>query len=133
IIVIAFTGLGNFAIPDFNLAFGARLMRVLYIALGGALGFFGISLGMLISLAFLVNQKSFGVSLLSTVAPKTRKSNDLFVRLPIWKHEMRPDNVNPVDVRRQPPVSRQWIKEKPASAGYEVKRKSGEGDQNGQQ
>jgi len=133
IIIIAFTGLGNFAIPDFNLAFGARLMSVFYIILGGALGFFGISLGMLISLAFLVNQKSFGVSLLSTVAPKTRRSNDLFVRLPIWKNEMRPDNVNPVDVRRQPPVSRQWVKEKPASAGYEEKRKSGEGNQNGQQ
>ncbi len=109
IIIVAFTGLGNFAIPDFSLAFATRIMRLLYIFSGAFLGFFGISLALLIFLAFGVSQKSFGVPFFSQLAPKARKSADLLIRLPVWKQELRPDYVNPLDVRRQPKISRKWI------------------------
>lgn len=115
IIIVAFTGLGNFAIPDFNLAFGIRIMRIAYIIAGAILGFFGISLVMLISAALLASMKSFGVPFLSSIAPRERKSRDLFARHPLWKQEFRPDNTNPKDVRRQPDISRQWANEKPVT------------------
>lgn len=124
IIIIAFTGLGNFAIPDFSLAFGARIMRVLYIFLGATLGFYGISLGILTSLAVLVSLKSFGVPMVSTLAPKTERSRDFILRWPLWMQEKRPDYLNTLDVRRQPKISRLWTKEKAAS----YKNKSEEGD-----
>ena len=109
IIIVAFTGLGNFAIPDFNLAFSMRIIRIIYIFSGAFLGFFGISLTLIILLAFGVSQKSFGVPFFTQIAPITRKSSDLLVRLPIWKQELRPDYANPLDIRRQPKISRKWI------------------------
>lgn len=109
IIVVAFTGLGNFAIPDFNLAFTMRIMRMIFIFSGAFLGFFGISLALIIILAYGVSQKSFGVPFFSQVAPVTRKSSDLFIRTPVWKQELRSDYVNPLDIRRQPKISRKWI------------------------
>lgn len=119
IIVVAFTGLGNFAIPDFSLAFGIRIIRVAFIATGALLGFYGISLT-LVALGYsFVSLKSFGVPFFTSFAPSTRKSHDMLIRWPIWKHEFRPDNVNPLDVRRQPDISRKWTREKPATISSE--------------
>jgi spore germination protein KA len=115
IIIVAFTGLGNFAIPDFSLAFGARIIRVFFILLGATLGFYGISLGILVSFALTVSLNSFGVPLFSTIAPKTKRSFDYFIRWPMWKQEKRPDYLNPLDITRQPKISRKWIKSKSSS------------------
>lgn len=112
IIVVAFTGLGNFATPDFSLAFGARIMRIFFILLGASFGFYGISLGILILLAHLVSLNSFGVPVFSALAPKTGRSYDLFMRWPVWKQELRPYYLNPLDITRQPKISRKWTKVK---------------------
>jgi len=112
IIVVAFTGLGNFAIPDFSLAFGIRIIRGIFIISGAILGFYGISLA-LVAMGFsFVSIKSFGVPFFTSFAPSTRRSHDMLIRWPIWKQEFRPDNVNPVDVRRQPDISRKWTRGK---------------------
>ncbi|HOV27612.1 MAG TPA: spore germination protein [Pseudobacteroides sp.] len=124
IIVIAFTGLGNFAIPDFSLAFGARIMRVFFIFLAAILGFFGVSLGILIMLAILVNMRSFGAPMLSTVAPRTAKSKDFILRYPLWMQEKRPDYLNTLDDRRQPHISKLWTKKR--AAWYKDKSKKGD-------
>lgn len=112
IIVIAITGLGNFAIPDFSMAFAARITRLFFIALGAFIGFYGISLGLVTLITLLANTKSFGVPLLSFYAPKVKGGGDLIIRKPLWMQEFRPDNVNPLDVRRQPKISRQWLYKK---------------------
>lgn len=111
IIIVAITGLGNFAIPDFSMAFAARIYRIIFILLGAMLGFYGITLGIVVMTATLSNTKSFGVPLLSFIAPKLKKSNDVIVRKPVWMQEERPDNVNPLDKVRQPEISRQWTVE----------------------
>ncbi|MDP4089180.1 MAG: spore germination protein [Bacillota bacterium] len=113
IIVVAVTGLGNFAIPNISFAFGIRIMRLLFIAAGATLGFYGISLLMVVFTILLVDMKSFGVPYLTPIAPKIRKSRDLLRRGAVWRQEFRPDYVNPLDVRRQPDISRQWTVEKP--------------------
>ncbi len=112
IIIIAITGLGNFAIPDFSMAFAARITRLFFIAVGAFLGFYGISLGLVTLIALLANTKSFGVPLLSFYAPKLKGIGDLIIRKPIWMQEFRPDNINPLDIRRQPKISRQWLYKK---------------------
>jgi spore germination protein KA len=126
IIIIAFTGLGNFAIPDFSLAFGARIMRILYILLAATLGFYGVSLGILTFLAILVSMKSFGVPVVSTIAPKTGGSKDFILRWPLWMQEKRPDYLNTLDKRRQPKISRLWTKEK--SVLNKTKSEKGDSD-----
>lgn len=115
IIVIAITGLGNFAIPDFNLAFGVRILRLFFIVLGAFIGFYGISLGLVAMVVLLTNMKSFGVDMLTPIAPKARKSHDLLIGQPIWKQEYRPDSLNPMDAKRQAEISRQWINEDASS------------------
>lgn len=118
IIIIAVTGLGNFAIPDFSLAFGLRIVRILFIFAGAFLGFYGILLMMVILLVLLVDMKSFGIPYLSTLAPKTRKNFNTVIRYPVWMQEYRPDSINPLDAKRQPKISRQWTKEDP-EPGYD--------------
>lgn len=111
IIIVSVTGLGNFAIPNFSLAFAARLVRILFIILGAALGFYGISLGIVASAALLSNLKSFGVPFLTLLAPKTRGSNDMILKKPVWLQELRPDYVNALKIERQPDISRGWRKQ----------------------
>lgn len=118
IIIIAVTGLGNFAIPDFSLAFGLRIIRILFIFAGAFLGFYGILLMMVVFMLMLMDMKSFGVPYLSSLAPKTRRSFDVVIKFPVWKQEFRPDSINPLNVRRQPKISRQWTKEDPKT-GYD--------------
>ena len=112
IIIVAVTGLGNFAIPNYSLAYGVRLMRFIFILLGGLLGFFGISVGMVMAAAAVLSMKSFGVPFLSPSWPKTT-APDQMIRRPIWLDEERPDAVNPLNRRRQPGIARGWTREEP--------------------
>ena len=113
IIVIAVTGLGNFAIPNFSLAFGIRLIRFAFIFLGALLGFYGIALGLVATIVMVSNMKSFGIPIAVPVGPKAKRSFDIFLKWPVWMQELRQDALNPVDVRRQPEISRGWTKEDP--------------------
>ena len=111
IIIVAFTGLGNFALPDFSLAFGVRITRLAFVVVGASMGFIGIYILMICISAIVVHTKSFGVPLISNIAPKVKKSNDFLIRKPNWKQEQRPDYLNTLNIRRQPHYSRQWAQE----------------------
>lgn len=108
IIIIAFTGLGNFALPNYTLAFTVRIARITFILAGALMGFIGVYILLICFSSIILNTKSFGVPLLTTISPKTRRSFDFIVRHPSWKQELRPDYLNTEDVRRQPKISRQW-------------------------
>lgn len=111
IIIVAVTGIGSFAIPNFSLAFAFRLLRFAYIGLGAIAGFLGITLGLFVHSLLMVNAKSFGVPMLAPFAPKTSRTFiDTIVRAPIWQQEMRPDFLNAKDAKKQPKISRQWKK-----------------------
>lgn len=111
IIIIAITGLGSFAIPDFSFSFGARIIRLLFIAAGVFLGLYAISLLFIAMMVIASDLKSFGVPFFSPMGAKMRKSHDFIIRYPLWKQELQPDHINPADVKRQPHISREWIKE----------------------
>lgn len=113
IIIVAVTGLSNFAIPNYNLAFGVRITRFYFIAAGALLGFYGISLALVAYVLMLVNLKSFGVPFISIISPRTKGSRDIIVKWPIWMQESRPDYLNTPDRKRQPKISRQWAEQEP--------------------
>jgi spore germination protein KA len=115
VIVIALTGLGNFAIPNFSLAFASRILRIAFILVASFVGFYGITILIMAILGLLINLKSFGVPIFAPVAPVTKEGADTIFRRPVWKQESRPDYVNPLDRRRQPKISRGWTKEDPSS------------------
>lgn len=113
IIVVAVTGIGSFAVPNFSLGLAFRLLRFAYIFLGAMAGFLGITVGIFIQGIFFVNSKSFGVPITVPFGPKTAKvwgGNEL-IRSPIWKQERRADYLNTKDEAKQPKISRKWTRE----------------------
>ena len=111
IIIVAITGIGSFAIPNFALGLSFRVLRFGYILLGAIAGFLGITLGLFIQGIIFVNSKSFGVPIAMPTGPKTSASfsSNKLIRLPIWKQERRADYLNTIDENKQPKVSRKWV------------------------
>jgi len=109
IIVVAVTGLGSFAVPNFSLAIAFRILRFFFIFLGAIAGFLGIAAGLFIYILLLVDAKSFGVPFLVPFGPRTSGGlADVLTRAPIWKQEERPDYMNTKDREKQPHISRAW-------------------------
>lgn len=99
VIVVAFTALCSFAIPNEEFAFSFRILKFVLIALSAWLGFFGFLLGLFLILVHLASLKSFDVPYLSPyVAPHLngyQDEKDSVVRFPmrtLWK---RPIYANP--------------------------------------
>lgn len=109
IIVIAITGIGSFATPDYSLGWSYRILRLIFILLATMFGFFGVSIGIFIYAVMLGGQVSFGVPFLSPlIGGKTKRmGHSLFVN-PIWKNEKRPDFLSPKKTNQEPAISRKW-------------------------
>ncbi len=110
IIVVSITAIGSFATPNYYLGLSARLLRFVYIFLGAAAGFLGITAGLFIQTLLWTDTKSMGVPMSSPFAPITKKGipSSLFVP-PIWQQEHRDDYINPRRKFRQAPLSRKWL------------------------
>jgi len=109
IIIVAVTGIGSFAIPNFSMGFSFRINRFIYIIMGAVAGFLGITVAIFAQTVMVAASKSFGVPFLTPPGPKTVKDfTDAFIRTPIWKQEFRPDHINAKEERKQPHISRRW-------------------------
>ena len=85
IIVIAITGIGSFAIPDYSLSWTSRVLRVSFIVLGAFLGLYGIAIGIFLYASYLAAQKSFGVPFLSPALKiNSNTSSNAIAENPIW-------------------------------------------------
>ncbi len=82
IIIVAITGLGNFAIPNFSIAFGFRVLRFVFFLLGAVAGFYGLAIGIVILGAMACSMKSVGVPYMSPVAPRTKGKPVIFTLPP---------------------------------------------------
>jgi len=85
IIIVAITGLGNYAIPDYGFGLGLVICRLFVILCGALLGLYGICLSAFVLLVSLCNLKSLNLPYLAPVAPREAHNPDLLLRLPIWK------------------------------------------------
>jgi len=113
VVIIAVTGLASFSIPDYRLAFALRITRFAFLLLSAMLGLVGLSFGLLILTVAMCSMKSFGVPYMAPVAPKTIAGYDTLIRGPVYRQELRPDQLNTQDNRRQPSISRKWTEDKP--------------------
>ena len=109
IIIVSITAIGSFATPNYYLGLSARILRFIYIFLGQAAGFLGITAGLFVNVLLWTNTKSMGVPMSAPFAPITKGGipSSLFMP-PIWKQEHRDDYVNPKRKLRQAKVSRKW-------------------------
>ncbi|PFN96079.1 hypothetical protein COJ85_24725 [Bacillus sp. AFS076308] len=102
VIVVSLTGIASFTIPRFNMAISVRLLRFPFIVLAGMFGLFGIVLGILIILTHLSKLRSFGIPYLSPVSPLSMKGlKDVFIRVPWWSMNQRPNQTVKVDMTRE--------------------------------
>lgn len=101
VMVVAFTSIGSFAIPKYDVAVTFRILRFFLMVMATVLGFYGLSLGLLLILAHAASLKSFGVSYLAPWSPARPDAfGDTFVRAPLPSLTKRPAFFAPRDRRR---------------------------------
>ena len=109
IIVVAFTGICGFAIPDFALASDIRVYRFGYIFLGFIAGFLGIAFGFFVHFILLTSLSSFGVSYFSPYIPfSSLNENDGYILRPVWKRQRRDRILNTKRPESENPISMKW-------------------------
>ena len=104
VIIIALTGIAEFAIPDFSFSFSIRIFRFIYIILGYIAGLFGIITGIFIHLCYLFSSYSFGIPILEL------NSSKMYTVKPIWKNEKREKILNTKKPESAPEISLKWRK-----------------------
>lgn len=109
IIVVAITGLGSFAIPNFSVSFGYRLIRFVFLFFGAIAGFYGIAAAIVIFGSIACSMKSFGVPYFSPVAPVTKTGPDVYIRGPYFFQSQRPDFLNTQNLKRAGDKVRGWV------------------------
>ena len=82
IIIVAITGLGNYAIPNYGFSKGIELYRLIILTAATALGLPGIAVVSVMILAHLGGMHSFGVPFLAPVSPVRQPKPPLVVRWP---------------------------------------------------
>ena len=94
VIVVSFTALCSFAIPNEEFATAFRLLKFFFILLCATLGYFGLLLGLLAVLIHLSHLKSFGIPYLMPFVGADlndyEDERDFLWRWPIWQLRKRP-------------------------------------------
>ncbi len=109
IIIIAITGIGSFATPNYSLGWSYRILRLIFIVLGSSFGLYGIAIGLFLYALLLGAQVNFGVPFLSPITKDkpSDKGRSLFVS-PLWKNEERPEFLDSKNKEQEPKISRKW-------------------------
>lgn len=99
VIVVAFTALCSFSIPNEEFAFSFRILKFAIILMSAWLGFFGFLLGLLVVLIHLCKLKSFGIPyLMPFVGADLNDYHD--ERDSIWRAPFRRMTRRPIYTRR---------------------------------
>lgn len=109
VIVISFTALCSFAIPNEEFATAFRLLKFFFIAICAWLGFFGMLVGLLLVLIHLAHLKSFGIPyLMPFVGADLNDYED--ERDFLWRLPMHKLNRRPIYARREESVKLRFLK-----------------------
>ncbi|MEW6723499.1 MAG: spore germination protein [Bacillota bacterium] len=121
VIVTAATAIASFTVPA--QADAAALLRLSFTVLAGAMGAFGIGIGLMGTLIHLASLRSFGTPYLSPLAPlSTEDLKDVLVRAPWWTMLTRPRAIGWHNPWRQQALQR------PAPPDRAEKTDEGSGD-----
>jgi spore germination protein KA len=102
VIAVAVTAISGFLVPA--LADAVAVMRLTLLFLGGALGQFGLIVGLLCAFLHMASLRSFGVPYLSPLSPLTMQDlKDVAIRVPWWAMDKRPHLISKQNQVRQKP------------------------------
>ncbi len=113
IIIVAISGLGSFTIPNYSLAVGVRIARIIIIFVAAFMGLFGVAIAFTIIAIFACSMKSFGVPFFSPIAPKMYNNSGKIMRVPVWLDRLRQDYLNVQDRKKIGKKMRSWERRKP--------------------
>ncbi|MDR1160565.1 MAG: spore germination protein [Syntrophomonadaceae bacterium] len=91
VVVIAFSGIASFVIPNYNAGIITRIMRFVFLIAAGLLGLFGIMITFILLITRMASVSFFGIPYLSPVAPFNNKQIfDILTRRPWFSNTLRP-------------------------------------------
>lgn len=109
IIIVAITGIGSFAVPNFSIAFSFRILRFFYIFLGSIAGIVGVFIGIFVHIGVLCNMVSFGIPYMSSSQDEDKCSLiDNFFRPPLWALGGKPKNLKTKCSNQNTSIVREW-------------------------
>ena len=89
LIVVALSGLGSYALPDYSLSFAFRMGQMLMVVAGGLMGIPGVCLMGMLLLFRVAGMESLGQPYLAPRAPRRVHNPDLILRAPIFRQRLR--------------------------------------------
>lgn len=109
-IIVGFTGICMYALPNYYTSYGLKNMRYILIILAFINGYLALSFGLLLFITILADTFSIGTRLLpSFYIDKDRNVIKQIFSEPIWKREIRPYYTNAQDKTAQAKISRRWL------------------------
>ncbi|WNF37502.1 spore germination protein [Bacillaceae bacterium IKA-2] len=94
VITVALTAISSACTPSYSLAIAARLIRLVLIFFGAALGGFGLMFGLIFVFVHLNTLRSLGVPYLAPVIPFHKHGwYDAFFRMPNKSRKFRPEEI----------------------------------------
>ncbi|GGI44335.1 spore germination protein [Paenibacillus marchantiophytorum] len=102
VIVVAFTAIASFILPNYDMVAAIRLIRFAMMIAAAMFGFVGIIIGMMTMIGHLISLESLGTPYTTPFAPmRFADWKDTFIRMPVWKMRKRPLSARPIQSTRQ--------------------------------
>lgn len=102
VIVVAFTAISSFILPNYDMVAAVRLIRFGLMILASLFGFVGIIVGLMVMIAHLLTLKSLGMPYGTPFAPvRFSDWKDTLIRAPLWLMKKRPTSTLPLQDIRQ--------------------------------
>ena len=100
VLIIAITGVMSYTLPEQSAQIS--LLRFIFTILGGFMGIFGLIVGSIFLIGYLVNMDSFGAPYLAPFAPYIKSDmKDGFTRKSFKQMKQRPQSIPNINHRRQ--------------------------------
>lgn len=100
LIVVALSGLGSYALPDYSLSFAFRMGQMVLLLSGGLLGLPGICLVSVLLVFRVAGMESLGQPYLAPRSPARTHNPDLILRAPVYRQRLRTWLSQPENIRR---------------------------------
>ncbi|MNI10466.1 Spore germination protein B1 [compost metagenome] len=102
VIVVSFTAISSFVLPNYDMVAAVRLIRFGLMILTTIFGFVGLIIGFMVLIGHLIALQSLGTPYGSPLAPiRFNDWRDTLVRVPIWLMNKRPLSTSPIQSTRQ--------------------------------
>lgn len=108
LIVVALSGVGSYALPDYSLSFALRMGQMALLIAGGLMGLPGVCLMLLWMILRVAGMQSLGRPYLAPTAPRRVRNPDLLLRAPVYRLRLRGDTANPRAMLRAMGRMRRW-------------------------